>query len=205
MIHVMIQGQSLGFKTDPALFSPDRIDQGTLAMLSKVEFGKEDKVLDLGCGYGVVGIYAAKIVGPERVVMVDVHKAAVDAAEENIEINQVPGIKVYCSDGFKDFKETGFSVILSNPPYHVDFAVPKHFIEKGFNRLELGGRMYLVTKRKDWYKQKMIAIFGGVQIYEEQGYYVFKSIKKSSSYAHKSHKHESSKCKSRRNEFKENK
>ena len=49
----------------------------------------------------------------------------------------------------------------------------------------VGGKMYLVTKRKDWYKNKMIAIFGGVRIWEEDGYYVFMSIKNSKTYANK--------------------
>jgi len=64
-----------------------------------------------------------------------------------------------------------------------DFSVPKMFIEKGFNRLRIGGRMYMVTKRKLWYKNKLISIFGGVKIWEIDGYYVFMSVKKSPDYA----------------------
>lgn len=74
---------------------------------------------------------------------------------------------------------------LSNPPYHTDFRVAKHFIEKGFNRLAIGGKMVMVTKRRDWYKRKLIAIFGGVQIREVDGYYVFLSEKRSAVYAGK--------------------
>lgn len=54
-------------ETDATLFSPRRVDAGTLAMLSCVELADGDKLLDLGCGCGVVGIYAAKILGPEHV------------------------------------------------------------------------------------------------------------------------------------------
>src|SRR5699024_4749108 len=106
---------------------------------------------------------------PENVVMVDIDPKALELAKENILINNVSEIHIYQSDGFKDFDETNFDLILSNPPYHTDFSIPKHFIEKGFNRLKIGGKMYLVTKRKDWYKNKMIAIFGGVRIWEEDG------------------------------------
>ena len=157
-------------------------------MLWKVEFLDNDRVLDLGCGYGVVGILAAKFVGNDNVVMVDINKEAIELAKENISLNNVSGINIYQSDSFKNFQETDFSLILSNPPYHVDFNIPKSFIEKGFNRLRVGGRMYLVTKRKDWYKNKMISIFGGVKIWEENGYYVFMSIKNSMKYANKSKK-----------------
>lgn len=186
MINLIIKEQQLVLKTSKEVFSPNNVDKGTMAMLSFVEFEKADKVLDLGCGYGVVGILAAKFVEPENVVMVDIDHRALELVKENILINEVQGIHVYKSDGFKDFEETNFDLILSNPPYHVDFSVPKHFIEKGFNRLKIGGKMYLVTKRKSWYKNKMKSIFGGVRIWEKDGYYVFMSVKNSRTYANRS-------------------
>ena len=115
--------------------------------------------------------------------MTDIDDKAIDLARENILLNDLQGIKVYRSDGFKNIDESDFTIILSNPPYHADFSVPKEFIEKGFNRLTIGGKMYMVTKRKDWYKNKLTAIFGGVRIWEIDGYYVFMSIKKGNSYA----------------------
>jgi 16S rRNA (guanine1207-N2)-methyltransferase len=87
------------------------------------------------------------------------------------------------SDGFRDFRESGFTKILSNPPYHADFAVPKHFIEKGFNRLVVGGAMFMVTKRELWYRKKLEAIFGGVRVRRVDDYFVFEAIKKTSQYA----------------------
>lgn len=189
MLHLDIHGYNLMFKTDPELFSPQDLDRGTAAMLSIVEFKGEDRVLDLGCGYGVVGILAAKIVGQEQVVMVDINPVAVQLSKENAVLNQVPNVTVYRSDGFRDFSDTGFNLVLSNPPYHTDFSVPKAFIEKGFNRLVVGGRMYMVTKRKEWYKNKFISIFGGVQISEFDGYYVFMAEKRDMQYAKKRASH----------------
>lgn len=183
MIKINIKGIDLVFKTSGGLFSPRAVDLGTLSMLSLVEFGENEKVLDLGCGYGVVGILAAKIVGEENVVMLDIEEEAVKLAQKNASLNGVPGVKTIQSDGFTNLDEKDFTLILCNPPYHTDFSVAKTFIEKGFNRLCIGGRMYMVTKRKEWYKNKLIAIFGGVQIWEINGYYVFMSIKKSRTYA----------------------
>lgn len=183
IIKVRIKNIDMKFKVEPELFSPKGIDKGTLAMLSVMDFGRGDKVLDLGCGYGVVGVLAAKIIGASNVVMVDKMNAAVKCAKENSILNGVPGIKVYESDGVKDLPEKDFTLILSNPPYHADFNVPKEFIEKGFNRLVIGGRMYMVTKRKEWYKNKLIAIFGGVKIWQVEDYFVFMAVKKDSRYA----------------------
>lgn len=185
LIEATIKGIKLQFKTEAGVFSPAAIDQGTLAMLSVVEFEPGDRVLDLGCGYGVVGILAAKLLGPQSVVMVDVDPLAVQLARENAALNGVPGVLVCQSDGFRQLSETGFTKILSNPPYHTDFSVAKHFIEKGFNRLRLGGKMYLVVKRREWYKNKLISIFGGVRIQEIDGYYVFCAEKRARDYAQK--------------------
>lgn len=185
MINTTIKGIDLVLRTSPDAFSPKNIDEGTLAMLSEVDFLPDDMVLDLGCGYGVVGILAAKLLGPENVVMVDVDQAAVNLAKENAKLNGVPSIAIYHSDGFNSLQEKDFTKILCNPPYHADFSVPKHFIEKGFNRLKIDGKIYMVTKRKTWYKNKLVSIFGGVKIVEKDDYYIFMSIKRGFKYSNK--------------------
>ena len=176
-------GHELQLWTEPGLFSQKGVDAGTLAMLSCVTFQPDDKVLDLGCGYGVVGIVAAKTARPQNVFLVDIDPLAVSAAVKNVESNGAAGAVVALSDGFRDFHESGFTKILSNPPFHADFAVPKHFIEKGFNRLVVGGAMFMVTKRELWYRKKLEAIFGGVRVRQIGDYFVFEAIKKTSQYA----------------------
>jgi 16S rRNA (guanine1207-N2)-methyltransferase len=89
---------------------------------------------------------------------------------------------VALSDGFRGFHESGFTKILSNPPFHADFAVAKHFIEKGFNRLVVGGALFMVTRRELWYRKKLEAIFGGVRVRRVGDYFVFEAIKKTSQY-----------------------
>ena len=188
MITKTINGIELQLETSAPLFSPTCVDMGTLAMLSICELSAGDKLLDLGCGYGVVGIYAAKLIGAQNVVMTDSNPLAVTIATKNAVSNGVGEIHTAISDGFRDITEAGFTHILSNPPYHADFSVPKHFIEKGFNRLVIGGHMYMVTKRKDWYKNKLTAIFGGVQVHEIDGYFVFCAQKRSAHYSKASKK-----------------
>jgi 16S rRNA (guanine1207-N2)-methyltransferase len=134
MIVETVCGHELRLWTEPGLFSRTSIDAGTLAMLSCVAFQPDDKVLDLGCGYGVVGIVAARTAAPANVFL-------------------------------------------------ADFAVPKHFIEKGFNRVAIGGSLFMVTKRELWYRKKLEAIFGGVRVRQVGDYFVFEAIKKTSQYA----------------------
>ena len=186
MIEVEVRGVSLRLETAAGVFSPRRADRGTLAMLSAVEFAPGMKVLDLGCGCGLVGILAAKQCGGENVVLCDVDPLAVDIARKNAAANGVGGVKVVLSDGFKSLDDTGFDLILSNPPYQSDFSVARRFIEKGFNRLKIGGRMVMVTKRRDWYRNKLIAIFGGVKVREIDGYFVFEAERRDLRYANRS-------------------
>jgi 16S rRNA (guanine1207-N2)-methyltransferase len=183
MFTTAINGVEMTFETADTVFSPLGADKGTLAMLSAVSLSPSDRLLDLGCGYGIVGIYAAKIIGGQNVAMSDIDPKCVGLSARNAETNGVGGAKVILSDGFDGIRDTGFTLIMSNPPYHSDFSVPKRFIEKGFNRLQIGGKMVMVTKRKDWYKNKMAAIFGGVKISEIGGYFVFQAEKRGSRYA----------------------
>lgn len=178
MIEINLWNNDLQFETEESLFSPDSPDRGTLAMLGNVEIKEGDKVLDLGCGYGLVGISIAKVIGDRNVYMVDINEKAVEYAGKNAEKNGVPGVTIMQGNGLEPFEDNDFSLILSNPPYHTDFSVPKAFIEKGFRQLRIGGRMVMVVKRLDWYKNKLTTIFGGVRVVEEDGYYILTAEKR---------------------------
>ena len=183
LIVAELMGHRLELETRPGLFSPTRADRGTLAMLSVARFEPGMRVLDLGCGCGLVGILAAKLCGPANVVMSDIDPLAVEVAARNAARNGVAGVKAVVSDGFAQLTDAGFDLILSNPPYQSDFSVAKGFIEKGFNRLKPGGRLLMVTKRREWYRNKLVSIFGGVRISEVDGYFVFSAQRRGMRYA----------------------
>ena len=179
-----INGLSVTIKYSEGLFCPSAADRGTLAMLSAVHPVPGQKCLDLGCGCGIVGIYLAKVCGESGIFACDIDPRAVSAAKKNAAENGV-SFPVYESDGLRDVPEAGFDLILSNPPYQSDFAVAKSFIEKGFNRLKTGGAMFMVTKRRTWYENKLRSVFGGCRVTEIDGYFVFEAEKRRSEYAKK--------------------
>ncbi len=181
LIRTEVLGTALELEAHDGLFSPRHIDRGTLAMLSVVPPEPGMRVMDLGCGYGVVGIAAARRCGAENVWMSDADPSAAAAARRNAARNGVPGVHIACGDGFDAVDAAGFDLILVNPPYQSDFAVAKRFIEKGFNRLKLGGKMAVVVKRGTWYRNKMRAVFGGVRDFEVDGYHVLVSERRSES------------------------
>lgn len=168
----------LTLNTHSEMFSPNAPDTGTLAMLSLTEIKEDDKVLDLGCGSGIIGIYAAKLIGAGNVVMTDKSDIAAEYAKRNAELNGVGEITVYCGDGYENIPDRNFTLIMSNPPYHTDFSVAKTFIEGGYKRLLTGGRMVMVTKREEWYKNKLTSVFGGVKVAKLNGYYIFTAEKR---------------------------
>lgn len=173
-----IFGQEIILETGDYYFSPRGIDKGTLFMLSKIQVAEEDKVLDLGCGYGVVGIYIAGLIGGEHVVMSDISEEALALTTANLELNGLENVRVIKSNGLKEIPDNDFTLILSNPPYHTDFSVAKAFIEDGYKSLVLGGKIIMVTKRMIWYRNKLTAVFGGVKVFEQDGYYVFVAEKR---------------------------
>lgn len=186
MYKAVFNDKEITVETKVSLFSPNEADRGTLSMLRHVEFASDMKVLDLGCGAGIVSLAACCFgVDPYNIVMTDIDPVASSVSLENMKRNGFDGAVVVTGDGLTNVPGSGFDLILSNPPYHTDFKVAKTFIEKGFNRLKVGGKMYMVTKRKDWYKNKLISIFGGVKIFEDDGYFVFEAQKRNENYASK--------------------
>ncbi len=105
--------------------------------------------------------------------MCDISETAVRYSKINAELNQIKNIDIKISDGYNNIMDRDFTIILSNPPYHTDFFVANKFIEDGYKRLVIGGRMVMVTKRLAWYKNKLSSVFGGVMVHEINGYYVF--------------------------------
>jgi len=183
MYSVDIGGIHLVLESDPSLFSPASADRGTLAMIGTVALEPGQRLLDLGCGCGLVGLWAS-LCGAE-VILSDVDPVAIACARANAIRNGVTECLIIESDGFRQLDETGFDWILSNPPYHADYAVAKHFIEKGFNRLKIGGRMVLVVKKPDWYRNKLRAIFGGCSDRSVDGYHVLTAQKRIESYSNR--------------------
>ncbi len=187
LIEETVKGHDIKLDTGNYYFSPSGIDKGTAFMLSNVSVSPDDKVLDLGCGYGIVGI-CLYMEGCRDIVMCDISDEATALSSANLILNNIEGVRVFQSDGLKEIPDDDFTLILSNPPYHTDFSVAKEFIEDGFKKLRIGGRMIMVTKRLDWYKNKLSSVFGGVKIIQQDGYYVFISEKRSDRFAPKKKK-----------------
>ncbi len=177
-------GRELVFQTSEGMFSPQNADTGSLALLSEVKLsGNNDYVLDLGCGYGLIGCCLLSLYPGLQVDMTDIDPEAVELARINLQTNSLEA-RVFLADGLPPDCD-GYTLILSNPPYHTDFSVAKNFIESSFRALAVDGSLMMVVKRLLWYRNKIHAVFGNCSYMEKDGYFILSGEKRSSEKAEK--------------------
>ncbi|MBR2570642.1 MAG: class I SAM-dependent methyltransferase [Clostridia bacterium] len=137
-------GQKFVFTTDHGVFSRDGVDPGT-ALLAKSVPPLSGRVLDLGCGWGALGIPLAKINPGAHFVLSDVNRRAVQLARDNARANGLSNLEVVESDGFGQI-EGSFDAILSNPPIRAGKQVLLSLFAEAYARLSAGGSLYLVIR-----------------------------------------------------------
>ncbi|WP_341830602.1 class I SAM-dependent methyltransferase [Streptococcus castoreus] len=166
------------FLTDSGVFSKKMIDFGSQVLLNTLDFSRNERVLDLGCGYGPLGISLAKVQGVQA-TLVDINNRAVDLARKNASNNQVE-VAIFQSNIYENVNGQ-FEHIISNPPIRAGKKVVHEIIEKSIDFLVDEGDLTIVIQKKQGApsaKEKMATIFGNVEIMKkDKGYYVLRSRK----------------------------
>ncbi len=162
------------------VFSKKKIDKGTALLLKKPIIKNEQKILDLGCGIGIVGIYIKKVFPKTNIFLSDINQRAIYLSKKNLELNKLKG-KVVNSDGFEKIDEL-FDVILFNPPQLAGKDVCFRLIKESFEHLNKDGFLELVARHNKGGKSlsaKMNGVFGNVKdLVKGSGYRVYFSQKK---------------------------
>ncbi|RSJ39597.1 class I SAM-dependent methyltransferase [Streptococcus sanguinis] len=177
-LNVELLGQRLTFLTDAGVFSKKMIDYGSRVLLSVLDFEAGEQVLDVGCGYGPLGLTLAKAQGVTA-TMVDINQRALDLAQKNAERNQVSA-HIFQSNVYE--KVSGiFDHIISNPPIRAGKQVVHEVISGSYEHLTEGGDLTLVIQKKQGApsaKSKMETVFGNCEIVKkDKGYYILRSEK----------------------------
>lgn len=147
LIRCLLRGQEFEFFTAPGVFSSRRIDNGSRLLVESMVLPERGIVLDIGCGYGVVGIVAARMWHGLEVWMTDVNERAVDLAEMNALRNGVGSVVVRQGDLYEPVGERVFDAILSNPPISAGLAkVVEPLVSGAWDRLVEGGSLQLVVQ-----------------------------------------------------------
>lgn len=171
----------LKYNADNGVFSKERVDFGTNVLLNSLpDIGDKKSVLDVGCGYGVVGIAIAKSNPNITVEMIDVNERAVALTNENIRLNKVGNAISYLSNLYENVKGS-FDYIISNPPIRAGKEIVHGVAKKGYEHLNDGGKIYLVIQKKQGapsLEKCLNEVFGNVQVVDKKnGYFVLMSEK----------------------------
>lgn len=179
-----INGQAFTYTTDAGVFSKNAVDQGSeVLMLTGAEQNyPEGNILDLGCGYGPIGIYLGQAFPDRMIEMVDVNERALELAKLNADQNDVSNVHIYQSYLYEEIENKEFAAILSNPPIRAGKKVVHEILEKAFDHLIVGGQLLIVIQKKQGApsaKKKMEEVFGNVErINLDKGYWILASTKR---------------------------
>lgn len=140
-----LAGERLEFATTWGLFSPRRIDDGTRLLLDHAEVGPADRCLDLGCGYGPIGLRFARAAPRGHCTLVDKDFVAVEYSRRNAALNGLANVDCLLSNGFDQIADQRFDVIASNLPAKVGRELLYTYLLDAWDQLNPGGRVYVVT------------------------------------------------------------
>jgi 16S rRNA (guanine1207-N2)-methyltransferase len=174
-------GEELTFHTTWGLFSPEKVDDGSRLLLDQLELPVNSRVLDLGCGYGAIGLAIAKAWPDTKVEMVDKDFVAVKYAQMNAEQNNLPNAGAYLSNGFDQVVTEQFGLIVSNLPAKVSGELYEIWFHDALKRLAPGGQLVVVTISglREYIKRQFNETFGNYEkLAQGKTYTVAASFKK---------------------------
>jgi len=174
-----IRGFELRLQTQPGVFAHRELDEGTRLLIEAMRVSPTARVLDWGCGYGAIGIVAAKLATRGHVTLVDVDIRATRLAQRNLELNGIENADVVLGDGVHDLPpKTRFDVILSNPPTHSGREVLDDLVASAYKALRPRGRLYLVINRLLSLRRQVESVFGNSETAaRHKGFVVIRAVK----------------------------
>lgn len=172
----------LHLQTDAGVFSKNRVDFGSVVLMKQaLELAIiPGKILDLGTGYGPMGLMLAKKYPDRELDLVDVNERALDLARKNAEYNDVINVNIFASDIYEHVTEK-YALIVTNPPIRAGKQVVNAIHEQAFDHLLPGGQIVTVLQKKQGApsaKQLLTETFGNCEVLtRDKGYYILRSIK----------------------------
>ncbi|EMF0276023.1 class I SAM-dependent methyltransferase [Enterococcus hirae] len=178
-----LKGKNFQFVTDSGVFSRETVDFGSRVLIDTFnweELPSDGKILDVGCGYGPIGL-AIAFASQRFVEMVDINSRAVELAQGNANRNGIKQVDIHQSNIYEAVHEETYAAIVSNPPIRAGKKVVHEILTEAYPRLKSGGTLTIVIQKKQGApsaKSKMAETFGNAEIvHKEKGYYIIKSIK----------------------------
>ena len=160
-----LKGHNFVFHSTWGLFSPKEIDKGSLMLINQVDIKPTDFTLEMGCGYGPIGLVIAKMSPQGKVHMLDKDFVAVDFAKKNAQLNGIQNCDIYLSNAFSNVPALEFDNIVSNLPAKVGKELLFLILNDAKNHLKKGGKFYVVVIAglKDYIKRNFKEVFGNYE------------------------------------------
>lgn len=178
---IYINDIKLEFYTDRGVFSKEKLDYGTHVLLKHVKVETSVKsIIDMGCGYGPIGLYLAKTYPDKEIFMFDVNPRAVDLSLKNKDLNKITNANIKVSNLFEacDIKA---DLIITNPPIRAGKQTIFSLYEQAYQHLNKGGSFYCVIQKKQGAPStynKLVSLFSNCEIVvKDKGYWILLSRK----------------------------
>lgn len=178
-----LRNKDFFFTSDTGVFSKKEVDFGSRLLIETFEDDPNIKgpIIDVGCGYGPIGLVVAECCNNRLIHMVDVNERAVELSKNNARMNKLNNVKIYSSNLYEAVEENEFSAILSNPPIRAGKNVVHGILSGAYEKLCEGGTLWIVIQKKQGAPSafaKMEEVFGNAEIVEKKkGYQIIKSVK----------------------------
>lgn len=175
------QQENFTFMLDHGVFSKSGIDIGSKVLLDVItNENLQEKILDLGCGYGTIGIILKRLFPTSLIQMVDINERALALAKENAQLNKVD-VSIYQSNIYEHIVDFDFSDIITNPPIRAGKEVIYEMFLKAYEHLRDGGCLWIVIRKShgaNSAKNKIMEVFNNCEIVKkDKGFYVLKTKK----------------------------
>ena len=145
---IKVKYHEFSFNTDNGVFSKGELDFGTHLLIKNVlDKNITGEVLDLGCGYGPIGIILSKLLDI-KTTMVDVNKRAIHLTKMNIKENNLNNITTLVSDGYSELTNQKYDFIISNPPIRVGKKILYDLLINAKNHLNENGELIIVVRKE---------------------------------------------------------
>lgn len=180
-LRVVLRGRAWTFQTASGVFAHGSLDAGTRLLIETMRVGRSDRVLDMGCGYGPVGLVAGMLASRGRVWMTDINRRAAALARANAAANGIANACALVADAAAPLRAGSVDLVLTNPPVRAGRVVVERFIDDAWRVLRPAGRLYLVARTAQGARTlgRLIAgRFGEArQVAAAQGYRVFEAAR----------------------------
>lgn len=174
-IAAVLRGSPWQFATDSGVFSPGRIDPGTALLIKAMVVQPGDRVLDVGAGYGPLGLVAARLCAPDgHATLIEVNRRAAELCEQNAALNGLTNVRVICAEAFAPDDVGLYDVVLCNPPMRAGWKVVDPLLAAATACLAPGGRLWLVGRKRqglDSLKKRLEAVLSAPETVARGGGY----------------------------------